>query len=84
MGQRKEDVFLCRWVTHHGVHLYPGLLVRQVTKFEIKGIESSVNVGDKFVPCLSAVVEPYTERGIGDLEGGRSYGITRQGSGSNL
>lgn len=53
--------------THDGVHLYPGLLVRQVTKFEVKGIESSVDIRDKLVPCLSAINKPYAERGVGDL-----------------
>ena len=61
MGQRKQHA-RCRWLTHYGVHLDPGLLVHQMTKFEVKGVEGGVDIRDKLVPCLSAVVELYVER----------------------
>ena len=57
-------------MTHHGIHLYPRLLVRQVTKFEVEGVERSIDIGDKLVPCVPAVVEPYGERAVSGL--GRS------------
>lgn len=46
-----------------------------MTKFEVEGIERSVDIRNKPVPCLSAVAKVDAERGVGSWRRGVSHNV---------